>query len=61
MRSSSHASMRSLIRLGINVNEQDAFGDTALHWAVRVHDIAAVQVLLSAGANPRIENDVKRR
>ena len=42
----------------VDVNEPQADGATALHWAVRLDDIALSKKLLNAGANVAIENRV---
>lgn len=45
-----------LIATGIDVNEQQADGATALHWAVQSDDLAAAELLLGAGASPDVSN-----
>ncbi len=41
---------------GAEIDEQDLFGDTPLHYAVRHKNKEAVEKLLELGANPYIEN-----
>ena len=46
--------VRACLSAGIDPNEQDPKGLTALHWAARkTSDPAVIEVLLEAGANPR--------
>jgi Ankyrin repeats (many copies) len=49
--------MRSLIEAGADPNAAAAGGVTPLHRAVRNRCSSAVEVLLHAGADPRIQND----
>ena len=37
-------------------NKQDAFGNTALHWALKFHDVYIWKHLLSLGADVNIRN-----
>src|SRR5262249_7577258 len=39
-----------------DVNEAEPDGTTALHWAVNVDNTAAVELLLAAGALPKVAN-----
>lgn len=41
---------------GINVNERNVYGETALHLAVKRGNIQAVKLLLRLGADSRIRN-----
>lgn len=41
----------------VDVNQRSVDGTTALHWAVYNSDIALVDRLLAAGANPNVRND----
>jgi ankyrin repeat protein len=41
----------------VDVNQRSVDGTTALHWAVYNNDIALVDRLLAAGANPNARND----
>lgn len=41
----------------IDVNQRSADGTTALHWAVYNNEVALVDRLLAAGANPNARND----
>jgi len=45
------AAVRALLAEGINVNEADGDGSTALHWAAAAGDVDTVRALLAAGAN----------
>src|SRR5690554_2047923 len=40
-----------------DVNEAEADGTTALHWAVHHDDAKLVEALLQAGADPTVAND----
>src|SRR5262249_24992380 len=42
--------LRALVRQGANINEVEPDGTTALHWAAHRGDLAAVDLLLGAGA-----------
>ncbi|WP_337790815.1 ankyrin repeat domain-containing protein [Mannheimia pernigra] len=45
-----------LISKGLDVNAQDCYGMTPLHYAMRSRNVDAVIALLNAGADPNIEN-----
>src|SRR5690349_1389440 len=45
------SAVESLIRQGVNVNQADGDGVTALHWAANHSDLALVKELLAHGAN----------
>jgi len=45
-----------LSREGVNVQQQDEAGNTALHYAVAHHNTAVAAALLEAGANPDVPN-----
>ncbi|KAJ8668908.1 hypothetical protein QAD02_000167 [Eretmocerus hayati] len=45
-----------LIESGANVDDQDQYGDTSLHYAVRNDDLEMIKLLLSAGASPDLVN-----
>jgi ankyrin repeat protein len=45
--------VHALVARGADPNERGAFGTPALHWRVRVDDIAGTRFLLAAGADPR--------
>ena len=47
----------SLISQGVNINQQDKYGDTALHYACMAHDVKTVELLLSRNAKIEIKND----
>src|SRR5262245_10534421 len=42
--------VRALVQQGANVNDVEPDGTTALHWAAHRGDLAAVDLLLRAGA-----------
>jgi ankyrin repeat protein len=46
----------ALLRGGADAKSADAFGSTALHWAVELERPAVVDLLLDAGANPEAVN-----
>lgn len=50
------ASLQILIQRGARVNAQDRFGVTPLMEAVIGNNIAAVRVLIAAGANPHLRD-----
>ena len=50
--------LRTLIQKGTNVNEAEADGATALHWAAYRDDLQSADVLLKAGAKPNAANDL---
>lgn len=50
------ASIRSLIAQKADVNAPLADGTTALHWVARADDLQAADLLIKAGANPKVEN-----
>ena len=50
--------LRSLIAKGTNVNEAEADGATALHWAAYRDDLLAANELLKAGAKVNAANDL---
>lgn len=52
--------MEVLIGLGANVDAQDNEGNTALHVATRTRHTAIAQLLLRAGANTELTDEVKR-
>ncbi len=54
--SGSVAAMQYLLSLGVDINAQDARGQTALHHAAYYGQAQAVQTLLAAGANPTVTN-----
>jgi ankyrin repeat protein len=47
---------RALVAQRVDVNEAEADGTTALHWAVRGDDLELVRLLIDAGANVRTAN-----
>lgn len=50
--------VRALLKSGINVNQPEGDGATALHWAAHDDRIELVRLLLDAGASPRAANDL---
>ncbi|MCM2676196.1 ankyrin repeat domain-containing protein [Alkalicoccobacillus plakortidis] len=46
-----------LIESGVNLNDQDGYGETALHYAVFYGNTEIVGILLEAGADPNHENE----
>lgn len=50
--------LRTLIEKNANVNEPDADGATALHWAAYHDDLESVDLLVTAGANVNAANDL---
>ena len=46
-----------LIGKGIDINSQDMYGMTALHYALRSKNIEAAITLLKAGANPNLPDE----
>ena len=49
-------SLLALSCLAADINAPGADGTTPLHWAVRSDDLAKVERLLAAGANPKAAN-----
>jgi uncharacterized protein len=45
------ATVRALVRRGADLDAPGAFGTPALHWRVRVDDLAGAKFLLESGAN----------
>ena len=50
------AAIRALLDRHAGVNEPQADGTTALHWAARQDDVETVRLLLGAGANAKAVN-----
>src|SRR5262252_6097458 len=50
--------LRTLLQKGANVNEAEADGATALHWASYRDDLQAADALLKAGAKVNAANDL---
>ena len=53
-----HATLRTLIAGGANVDVRQGDGATALHWAAHRNDADAVRLLLDAGASANAANDL---
>lgn len=58
VRSGDREALRALLQKGVNANESEADGTTALHWASYRDDLQAADVLLKAGANVNAANDL---
>jgi serine/threonine-protein phosphatase 6 regulatory ankyrin repeat subunit B len=54
IQSNDNARSTSLIASGININETDSNGGTALYWATHFLNVAMVRDLLAANADPNI-------
>src|SRR5882672_10396522 len=50
------AALRAAVRESRDVNVPDAEGTTALHWAAQHSDLAAIDLLLKAGAKVDVRN-----
>lgn len=50
--------VRRLLQEGIDVNEPELDGTTALHWAVHANDIGMAELLIAAGADANARNRV---
>src|SRR5215470_9993706 len=50
------AAVRTLIAQKVDVNAPGSDGTPALHWAVRVDDVATARLLIGAGAQPTLAN-----
>ena len=48
----------TVLNQGVNVNEPDADGTTALHWASYLDDVESANLLISAGARVNATNDL---
>lgn len=49
--------VRARIEAGDNIEERDAFGQTALHWATKYESVEIVQLLLDAGASFKAKDE----
>jgi ankyrin repeat protein len=49
--------VEKLIERKARVNSTNSFGETALHFAILKEDISFLKALLTAGADPNIQND----
>jgi ankyrin repeat protein len=58
VRKGDHETLRTLIQKGVNVNEAEADGATALQWAAYRDDLQSADVLLKAGAKVNAANDL---
>lgn len=52
------AGLRALLQKGVNVNEAEADGTTALHWASYRDDLESAEALIRAGARVNAANDL---
>jgi ankyrin repeat protein len=50
--------VRALLKQHIDVNAPQGDGATALHWAVRLDDVAIADILIRAGARANVANDL---
>jgi uncharacterized protein len=50
------AAVQSLLRRQVDLNQAEADGSTALHWAAYVEDVSTVEQLLRRGANVKAAN-----
>ena len=57
-RNRDHAALRALIQKKADVNQPEADGATALHWAAYHDDRESVELLIAAGANVNAANDL---
>ena len=57
-RNRDHAVLRALIQKKVDVNQTEADGATALHWAAYRDDLESVDLLVAAGANVNAANDL---
>jgi len=58
VRKGDREALRTLLQKGANVNEAEADGATALHWASYRDDLQSVDALLKAGAKINAANDL---
>jgi ankyrin repeat protein len=52
------ASVRALLKQGVDVNAQQGDGATALHWAANIDNLAITDLLIRAGARVDAANDL---
>lgn len=57
-RNGDRTALRTLIEKKADVNQTDADGATALHWAAYHDDLESVDLLITAGANVNAANDL---
>lgn len=50
--------LRALLQKGVNANDADGDGSTALHWASYRNDLESVELLLRAGAKVNAKTDL---
>src|SRR5690606_41603003 len=51
------AAVRALLERGADPNALGTYGTPALHWVVRVSDVATASLRLDAGADPNLKNE----
>jgi len=54
-----YATAKVLVKYRVSINEKNSYGETALHLAAANYHQKIVELLLSVGANPFAENDVR--
>lgn len=57
VREGDQAAVQALLSQRVDVNEAQADGATALHWAVQRNDLETVDLLIRGGANANARND----
>ena len=59
VRNQDHDAVRALLAEEVDVNAPQPDGATALHWAVHWEDLALANLLIGAGADPNVANDLE--
>ena len=49
--------VKAQITAGVNLEETDSFGQTALHWAAKKESVEIARLLLNAGADPHARDE----
>src|ERR1700756_5596765 len=57
-KSGDKVALRALLQKRVDVNAADADGSTALHWASYRDDVESAALLIRAGANVNVANDL---